>query len=297
MSEMEQHLRKELGHAGPQGPLDAAPVESALAWLARQPAGPAASRDALPIATRMAQNAQPNDVVLRTNATRLVGRLYPLTEPVTPASVAFDPNAKPETVQRYKDERSAYRKRGIDTLLALSHDPAPTVAAAAAIELLANTTAEERRALRPQLQSVEPTLEAALKIPEVAAALAELRGPPQVARWLADYAAHKPIPVKVDQLAEAVQAEPSPDSLAALESAIVADPTFRDPSFEPKTSAMANTLKLPVYDADTERLQQMLAAIHHADPARAQAIAERAPPKLSARLRAFLSTRPKPVGP
>jgi hypothetical protein len=90
-----------------------------------------------------------------------------------------------------------------------------------------------------------------------------------------------------------VKSEPSPESLAALEAALLADPTFQDPHFEPRTSSLANTLKLPVYDADTERLQQMIAVIFALDPARAQSIAGRAPPKLSARLRAFLSSRPK----
>src|SRR5262249_5411436 len=187
----------------------------------------------------------------------------------------------------------AYRKHRSDTLLGLAHDPVPTVAAAAAIELLTVASVDERRALRPSLQAVAPTLEANLEVPGVAAALARLRGAPQVQGWLADYAAHKPIPMKVDELAQEVKMEPSPESLAALEAAIEADATFRDPQFEPKLSSVASTLRLPVYDADTERLQQMLAVIHSLDPARAEAIAGRASPKLSARLRAFLSSRPK----
>lgn len=294
-AEVEKHLRKELGRRGSKGPLDAAPVESALAWLARRPTGvPAAYREALPMVTRLAQNAEPRDDDLRTNATRLVGRLYPLSEPIMPASVAFDPNAKPETIQRYKAERAAHHQQGRDVLLALAHDPVPMVAAAAALELLTTATVEERRALRGPLAAVAPTLEASAHEPEVALALVRLQGPAQVERLLADYAAHRPIPVALEQLADEARREPTPGAAAALEAAIVGDAAYRDPHFEPKQSSLSGALRMPVYDADTERLQQLLSAVDAADHARAEAIAAKAPPKLSARLQSYLKSRPKP---
>jgi hypothetical protein len=249
--------------------------------------------DAVPTATALTQPAAENSDLLRTNATRLVGRLFSLSEPVTPASVAFDPNTTQETLQKYKDARAAYRKQGRDTLLPLAHDPVATVAAAAAIELLAAATVDERQAMRADLQAVAPTLQSNLNTPEVAVALLQLRGAPQAVAWLNDYAAHRPIPVKIDQIVQEVKLEPSADALSALESALVADAKFQDPNFTPKQSSLSNTLGLPVYDADTERMQQLLAAVFAIDPNRAAAIAGRAPPKLSARLKAFLSTRPK----
>jgi hypothetical protein len=287
MSDLESQLRKHLGNGGA---FDAGPVDATLAWLSHQTV-PQSYLEALPVATSIAQTAS-NPEGLRAGATRLVGRLYPLTEPVTPASVAFDPNATPDTIKKYKDAKLAWRKQGQDTLLALAQGPAVTVAAAAAIELLATATVDERRALRPSLQGVALALEAHAKVPDSAVALLQLRGTPQAIHWLGDYAAHRPIPVPVERLAQQVREEPSPEALTALESALVGDSTFKDPNFEPKLSSMANTLRLPVYDHDTERLQQMLAAVFAVDPARAQAIADKAPPKLSARLHAFLSNRP-----